>query len=163
MSFDGRLLAGITVLAAVVQGRSFVRAGEALGITTSGVSRSIARLEDRLGIRLLDRTPRSVALTDEGKRFYEQVGPLLSTIEDAANSVSGSAGAVRGRLRVDIDPYFSRLILSGKIGSFLAMHPDLVLEMHGQKTPDLARKDQAREIGEDREFSGHASGPGNSR
>jgi len=129
MSFDGRLLAGITVLAAVVQGRSFVRAGEALGITTSGVSRSIARLEERLGIRLLDRTPRSVALTDEGKRFYEQVGPLLSTIEDAANSVSGSAGAVQGRLRVDIDPYFSRLILSGKIGSFLAMHPDLVLEM----------------------------------
>jgi DNA-binding transcriptional LysR family regulator len=129
MSFDGRLLAGITVLAAVVQGRSFVRAGEALGITTSGVSRSIARLEERLGIRLLDRTPRSVALTDEGKRFYEQVGPLLSTIEDAANSVSGSAGAVRGRLRVDIDPYFSRLILSGKIGSFLAMHPGLVLEM----------------------------------
>jgi DNA-binding transcriptional LysR family regulator len=129
MPFDGRLLAGITVLAAVVQGRSFVRAGEALGITTSGVSRSIARLEERLGIRLLDRTPRSVALTDEGKRFYEQVGPLLATIEDAANSVSGSAGAVQGRLRVDIDPYFSRLILSGKIGSFLAIHPDLVLEM----------------------------------
>ncbi|HSZ95521.1 MAG TPA: LysR family transcriptional regulator, partial [Bradyrhizobium sp.] len=74
MPFDGRLLAGITVLAAVVQGRSFARAGEALGITTSGVSRSIARLEERLGIRLLDRTPRSVALTDEGKRFYEQVG-----------------------------------------------------------------------------------------
>jgi DNA-binding transcriptional LysR family regulator len=130
MPFDGRLLAGITVLAAVVQGRSFARAGEALGITTSGVSRSIARLEERLGIRLLDRTPRSVALTDEGKRFYEQVGPLLSTIEDAANSVSGSAGAVQGRLRVDIDPYFSRLILSGKIGSFLAMHPDLVTREH---------------------------------
>ena len=49
MAFDGRLLAGITVLAAVVQGRSFARAGEALGITTSGVSRSIARLEERLG------------------------------------------------------------------------------------------------------------------
>jgi len=129
MSFDGRLLAGITVLAAVVQGRSFARAGEALGITTSGVSRAIARLEERLGIRLLDRTPRSVALTDEGKRFYEQVGPLLSTIEDAANSVSGSAGAVRGRLRVDIDPYFSRLVLSGQIGSFLAQHPEIVLEM----------------------------------
>jgi DNA-binding transcriptional LysR family regulator len=121
--------AGITVLAAVVQGRSFARAGEALGITTSGVSRAIARLEERLGIRLLDRTPRSVALTDEGKRFYEQVGPLLSTIEDAANSVSGSAGAVRGRLRVDIDPYFSRLVLSGQIGSFLAQHPEIVLEM----------------------------------
>jgi DNA-binding transcriptional LysR family regulator len=129
MSFDGRLLAGVTVLAAVVQGRSFARAGEALGMTTSGVSRAIGRLEERLGIRLLDRTPRSVALTDEGKRFYEQVGPLLSTIEDAANSASGSAGAVRGRLRVDIDPYFSRLVLSGQIGGFLARHPEIVLEM----------------------------------
>jgi DNA-binding transcriptional LysR family regulator len=70
-----------------------------------------------------------VALTDEGKRFYEQVGPLLSTIADAANSVAGSAGAVRGRLRVDMDPYFSRLVLSGQIGSFLSKHPEIVLEM----------------------------------
>jgi DNA-binding transcriptional LysR family regulator len=129
MPFDGRLLSGVTVLAAVVQSRSFSRAGEALGITTSGVSRAIARLEARLGIRLLDRTPRSLTLTDEGKRFYEQVGPLLATIEDAANSASGSAGAVRGRLRVDIDPYFSRLVLSGQIGGFLARHPEVILEM----------------------------------
>src|ERR1700734_3222954 len=102
MPFEKRLLAGIPVLAAVVKGRSFARAGEALGITTSGVSRSIARLEVGIGIRPIDRTPRSVALTDEGKRFYEQVGPLLSTIEDAANSVSGSAGGGPGRLRLHI-------------------------------------------------------------
>jgi len=118
MSFDGRLLAGITVLAAVVQGRSFVRAGEALGITTSGVSRSIARLEDAWGYAFWTGRPRSVALTDEGKRFYEQVGP--SAFHDRGCGQLGLriGKRVQGRLRVDIDPYFSRLILSGKIGVF---------------------------------------------
>lgn len=129
MSFDGRLLAGISVLAAVVQSRSFARAADSLGITASGVSRAVARLEERVGVRLLDRTTRSVALTDEGRRFYQQVGPLLSGIEDAAIAASGSTGVVRGRLRVDIDPYFSRMILSSHIGGFLRQHPELTLEL----------------------------------
>jgi DNA-binding transcriptional LysR family regulator len=129
MPFDDRLLAGISVLTAVVQSRSFARAAEILGITASGVSRSVARLEERIGIRLLDRTTRSIALTDEGRRFYEQVMPLLSGIEDAAIAAAGSAGVVRGRLRVDIDPYFSRMILSSHIGGFLCQHPELTLEL----------------------------------
>ena len=129
MPFDGRLLAGISVLAAVVQTRSFARAADTLGITASGVSRAVARLEARVGIRLFDRTTRSVALTDEGRRFYEQVAPLLAGIEDAASTASGSSGVVRGRLRVDIDPYFSRMILSSHIGGFLRQHPELTLEL----------------------------------
>jgi DNA-binding transcriptional LysR family regulator len=129
MPFDGRLLAGISVLAAVVQTRSFARAADALGITASGVSRAVARLEARVGVRLFDRTTRSVALTDEGRRFYEQVMPLLAGIEDAASTASGSSGVVRGRLRVDIDPYFSRMVLSSRIGGFLRQHPELTLEL----------------------------------
>lgn len=129
MPFDGRLLAGISVLAAVVQTRSFARAADTLGITASGVSRAVARLEARVGVRLFDRTTRSVALTDEGRRFYEQVAPLLAGIEDAASTASGSSGVVRGRLRVDIDPYFSRMILSSRIGGFLRQHPELTLEL----------------------------------
>jgi len=73
MPFDGRLLSGVTVLAAVVESGSFARAADAIGITTSGVSRAVARLEARIGARLLDRTTRSIALTDEGRRFYEKV------------------------------------------------------------------------------------------
>ena len=65
MPFDGRLLSGVTVLAAVVDAGSFARAANAIGITTSGVSRAVARLETRVGARLLDRTTRSVVLTDE--------------------------------------------------------------------------------------------------
>jgi DNA-binding transcriptional LysR family regulator len=129
MPFDGRLLAGVSVLAAVVEGGSFVRAAEALGISGSGVSRAVARLEGRVGVRLLDRTTRSVTLTDEGRRFYEQVGPLLAGIEEAAGAAAGASTAVRGRLRVDLDPFFSRLVLAGRLGAFLARHPDLTLDL----------------------------------
>lgn len=129
MTFDGRLLSGISVLASVVQHKSFAKASGALGLTASGVSRSISRLEDRVGIRLFDRTTRSLSLTDEGRRFYEQVAPLLAGIEEASTTASGSAGIARGRLRVDIDPFFSRLVLSGRINQFLSQHPELSLEL----------------------------------
>jgi len=128
MTFDGRLLSGVSVLSAVIEGGSFVRAADALGITTSGVSRAISRLEERLGARLLDRTTRSVALTDEGRRFYERVKPSLTDIEDAATIVSGAANIVRGRLRVNIDPVVSQLILPGRLGKFLDLFPDLSLD-----------------------------------
>jgi DNA-binding transcriptional LysR family regulator len=128
LPFDGRLLSGVTVLAAVVESGSFARAADAIGITTSGVSRAVARLEVRIGARLLDRTTRSVALTDEGRRFYETVRPSLATIEDAAITASGATNIVRGRLRVDIDPVVSNLILPGRLGTFLAQYPELSLE-----------------------------------
>src|ERR1700748_1382778 len=105
MAFDGRILSGVSVLAAVVEGGSFVKAADLIGITDSGVSRAISRLEARLGVRLLDRTTRSVSLTDEGRRFYEEVKPLLDGIEDSAMMAAGAASAVRGRLKVDIDPF----------------------------------------------------------
>ncbi|WP_337269485.1 LysR family transcriptional regulator [Oryzifoliimicrobium ureilyticus] len=127
--FDGRLLNGVSVLAAVVQSGSFARAAEALGLTASGVSRAVARLESRIGVRLLDRTTRSLRLTDEGARFYEQVVPLLGGIEEAAAFVVGTTQAVRGRLRINVDPYFSRLILAPKLGIFLDRYPDLQIEV----------------------------------
>ncbi|WP_175500385.1 LysR family transcriptional regulator [Bradyrhizobium sp. NFR13] len=126
---DGRLLTGVTVLDAVIASGGFSKAADALGMSSSGVSHAIARLEARLGARLLDRTTRSVALTDEGRRFYERVRPSLEEIEEAAVDASSSAARVRGRLRVNIDPFFSRLVLAGKLGGFLAKYPELALEM----------------------------------
>ena len=58
MALDGRLLSGVSVLAAVVEAGNFARAGEALGLTPSAISRAVARLEARLGVRLFERTPR---------------------------------------------------------------------------------------------------------
>ena len=129
MSFDGKYLSGIGVLAAVVESGSFVRAGEALGLTQPGVSRAIARLEERIGVRLLDRTTRSVSLTAEGRKLHEAVMPLLGEVDEAVNLASGSAAIVRGRLRVNSDPFFSRLMLAPHIGRFLEKYPEVSLEL----------------------------------
>ncbi|HEY0229683.1 MAG TPA: LysR family transcriptional regulator [Dokdonella sp.] len=129
MPFDGRLLSGVSVLAAVVESGNFVRAGEALSLSPSGVSRAIARLEARIGIRLLHRTTRAVRLTDEGARFYGQVIPLLSGIEEAAALAGNAAERVQGRLRVSIDPPFARMLLAPRLHEFTARHPALELEL----------------------------------
>jgi DNA-binding transcriptional LysR family regulator len=128
LPFDGRILSGVSVLAAVVEGGSFVKAAGLIGITDSGVSRAIGRLEARLNVRLLDRTTRSVTLTDEGRRFYAEVRPHLNAIEDAAAVASGATSAVRGRLKVDIDPFFLPLVLAGRVGAFCERYPELSIE-----------------------------------
>jgi DNA-binding transcriptional LysR family regulator len=129
MSFDTRLLNGLNVLAAVVEAGNFVRAGEALGLTQSGVSRAIQRLEQHLGVRLFDRTSKFVTLTNEGRRFYQEVGPLLAGLEAAATGVAQSATSVRGRLRINVDPTFARLMLAPHLGTFLKAHPELSIEI----------------------------------
>jgi DNA-binding transcriptional LysR family regulator len=129
MTFDGRLLSGVSVFMAVVEAKTIARAAEALGLSPSGVSRALARLEQRVGARLLARTTRALSLTDEGRRFYEQVGPHLTGIEEAVVEASGSAVRVRGRLRVNTDPLFSNFVLSPHLPSFLARYPELSVEL----------------------------------
>src|ERR1700704_2290711 len=104
MAFDTRLLTGVGVLAAVTEAGNFARAAEILGLTPSGISRAVARLEARVGVRLFDRSPKSVALTEEGRRFHARVIPLLAGLEEAAADAAGTAAAVNGRLRVSVDP-----------------------------------------------------------
>ena len=133
MAFDGRLLSGVTVLAAVVESGSFTRAGELLGLSPSGVSRSVSRLEDRIGVRLLDRTTRALRLTDEGGRFYQMALPHLDGIEEAANLVSGAAEIVRGRLRASVNPIFAQHVIAPRLGEFIARFPDLEVDL---LTPD---------------------------
>jgi DNA-binding transcriptional LysR family regulator len=127
MSFDGRLLSGMSVLAAVVETGSFTRAGDALGLSASGVSRAVSRLEKRMGLRLLDRTTRALRLTGEGARLYELAAPHLSGIEEAANEVSGAATMARGALRVSLNPLFSRHVLAPRLPDFMARYPELEL------------------------------------
>ncbi|GEP09065.1 LysR family transcriptional regulator [Methylobacterium gnaphalii] len=127
--FDTRLLSGVGVLSAVIDSGSFVRAAETLGMSDSGVSRAVSRLEARIGIRLLDRTTRSLRLTDEGARFYERVAPLLAGIEEAATEAAGASAAIRGRLRVDVDAFLGRTIIAPRLPDFLAAHPGLSVEL----------------------------------
>jgi DNA-binding transcriptional LysR family regulator len=133
MTLDGRLVGNIGVLAAIIEGGSFARAADALGLSPSGVSRAIARLEARIGVRLLDRTTRSVSLTDEGRRLYAEIGPLLTGIEDAVTVTAGAAAVVRGRLRVNVDGFFSRFMLAPHIGRFLQRYPEISLDLNARE------------------------------
>jgi DNA-binding transcriptional LysR family regulator len=129
MAFDARLLGGLSVFNAVAETGSFVGAGASLGLTQSGVSRSIQRLEERLATRLFVRSPRAVTLTSEGRRFYEEVKPLLGHLEEAADRTSGASSSVRGLLRINVDATFARLVIGAQIGKFMGLHPDLSVEV----------------------------------
>jgi DNA-binding transcriptional LysR family regulator len=126
---DGRLVGGLVVLAAVADARSFGKAAGRLGMTQSGVSKAIAKLESRLGARLVHRTSRAVDLTDEGRALYERVAPHLAGIGEAAAETSKSREAVRGRLRINVDPLFSRMVLSPNLSEFLLHNPEMELRM----------------------------------
>jgi len=129
MAFDARILTGVGVMASVVEAGNFARAGEALGLSPSGVSRAVARLEARVGVRLFDRTPRAATLTEEGRRFFHQVTPLLAGIEEAAGEAAGAAAAIAGKLRVSVDPWFARVVLAPRLKYFLDRHPALSLDL----------------------------------
>jgi DNA-binding transcriptional LysR family regulator len=130
MTFDGRLLSGIGVLTAVIEAGSFARAGDAIGLTQPAVSRAIARLEERVGIRIFNRSARAISLTDEGRIFYEMVAPLLSGIEEATLMARATKALVRGKLRVNVDGAFGHFVLAPRINDFLERHPELSVEIY---------------------------------
>jgi len=127
--FDERILNGMSSLAAIVRNGSFAGAGRALNMSQSGVSRSIARLEARLGIRLFERTTRSVSMTDAGKQLYGQIGPLLTGLEEAVASAMEGRALVRGRLRVQMHRTFAYFLEGLRLREFLEAHPELEFEL----------------------------------
>src|SRR5258705_4710401 len=144
MVFDTRLLTGVGVLAAVTEAGNFARAAEMLGLTPSGVSRAVARLEARVGVRLFDRNPREVRLTEEGRRFHAQVMPLLADLDEAAAEAAGAAAVVRGRLRVSVDPWFARAVLAAKLQQFLVRYPLLSVDFSTRNYRQEAMAGRAR-------------------
>jgi LysR family transcriptional regulator, regulator for bpeEF and oprC len=120
----------IGVFVRVVDRRSFTRAGQAIGLTASGVSRIVSRLEARLGVRLLERTTRSIGLTAEGASYYERCTRILRELEDADGVLAQSArGAPRGRLRVDAPTVLGRYVLAPALPRFLDDYPDLSVSL----------------------------------
>lgn len=126
---DSRLIGGLIVLAAVAETRGFGRAGERLGMTQSGVSKAIAKLEARLDVRLVHRTSRAVELTEEGRALADRVVQHMAAIGEAAAAAASARETVRGRLRVNVDPLFSRMILSSKLSDFLLHNPEMELRL----------------------------------
>ena len=92
----------IVAFVRVVEAHSFVAAAQTLGMSPSAISKAVSRLEERLGARLLNRTTRSLSLTDLGTGFYERCREALGQLDQAENEVSESRGVPRGKLRVDV-------------------------------------------------------------
>jgi DNA-binding transcriptional LysR family regulator len=119
----------IGVFVRVAEVRNFTRAGKVLGLTASGVSRVISRLESRLGVRLLDRTTRSIGLTADGAAYYERCSKILSELEDANIALDRVRGAPRGRLRVDAPTVLAQYVLGPSIPRFLSEYPELSIDL----------------------------------
>jgi DNA-binding transcriptional LysR family regulator len=108
--------------------RSFVAAGRVLGISSSAIGKSVAKLEQQLGLRLLQRNTRNVRLTEEGRQFYERCRPLLIELEDAEAMLTHAMGAPRGRLRVSL-PTAGYRFLVPVLGEFRQRYPEVELEL----------------------------------
>jgi DNA-binding transcriptional LysR family regulator len=119
----------LELMGVIVETGSFILAGERVGLTQSGVSRAVARLEARVGVRLFDRSARALALTEEGRRFHDRIRPLVGAIQDAFDDAAGSRGHVRGRLRVNVDPFCAHVFLNPRIHAFLEAYPELEIDV----------------------------------
>jgi DNA-binding transcriptional LysR family regulator len=132
--FDGRVISGVGVFAAAVETGSFVRTSEVVGLTTSGVSRAIGRLEERLGTRLFHRTPQGIRITEDGRRFYEQTLPLLEQLAQSASAVRSSNSGLAGTIRLNADSASSHFLLP-VVRSFTEAHPEVNLRLEVQERP----------------------------
>lgn len=120
-------LNGFMVFVQVAELRSFVAAGRALGISASAVGKSIARLEEKLGVRLFHRSTRSITLTAEGGLFLVRSRRILAEIEAAEQELSQASEMPRGRLRVSL-PLVSSLVLR-VLGDFMKTYPEIELDL----------------------------------
>jgi DNA-binding transcriptional LysR family regulator len=125
----GNGFAEMNAFVAVADHGSFTKAASSLAVSITTVSQSIRALEDRLGVRLLNRTTRSVALTEAGERLLERIRPLLTGFEEALDSVNAFRDKPAGRLRVTVAPPVSRKVLAPLLAEFLERYPDIALEI----------------------------------
>lgn len=117
------------VFNAVMSAGSFAGAASPLGMTPSGVSRRIGRLEDRLGVRLLNRTTRKLSLTDAGERYLQRAQQIIADIEEAEREAIELQGAPRGRLRITAGKTYGFHRLADLVPDFLTTYPEVEIEL----------------------------------
>jgi DNA-binding transcriptional LysR family regulator len=129
MKNDPLETAELLAFARTVEAQSLTRAAAELGLPRATVGRRLQRMERRLGVRLLRRTTRRLALTDAGQQLYQHARSILDAVREAERSVARKDDRVRGRLRVSVPP-----IMPGTFGivvsNLLAKYPDLRLDVH---------------------------------
>ena len=121
-------LAAMETFVRVVDTGSFTAAAKQLRVGQPAVSKTIAQLEDRLGVRLLLRSPRALTPTEAGQGFYERAKVVLEEADAAEQSARGAGLALSGRLRFAAPVTFGRLQIVPRLARFLADHPALVVE-----------------------------------
>src|SRR3954451_980758 len=131
---DLSILAGLLTVA---EERSFTRAAKRLGVTPSAMSHAIRSLEERLGVRLLSRTTRSVTPTEAGEQLLARLRPALSEVGEALDQLSGLRDRPAGRMRLLMPRFAMESVLAPKLASFARDYPDILLDV----TTDDSRTD----------------------
>lgn len=121
--------AELLAFAKTVEARSLSRAAAELGVPRATVSRRLARLEERLGVRLLRRTTRSLAVTEAGEALLQHARVVLDAVRHAEASVRKADGAIRGELRVSVPPLVGTSF-NAMIGDFVRRYPEVRLHVH---------------------------------
>ena len=113
----------------VVEKGSFAAAAQDLGLTPSAVSKIVSRTEERLGVQLLTRTTRRIALTPEGETYFQRCRDILAAIEAAEAEVSSSGTSLQGPIRVSASTSIARYQIAQFLPDFLVRHPGIVIEL----------------------------------
>jgi DNA-binding transcriptional LysR family regulator len=114
---------------AVARKRSFAAAAKELGVSTSALSQSVRQLEERVGVALLMRTTRSVALTDAGQRLLENAGPGLDQALESLKTVTAQPGEVTGRIKLTVPSVAVPLVLTTILPRFMERHPQVSVDV----------------------------------
>ncbi|MBX4955251.1 LysR family transcriptional regulator [Rhizobium lentis] len=122
-------LEGISVFLAVAEARNFRLAGERLGVTRSAVSQALQRLEDRLGVALIQRTTRSVSLTEAGEAFFDAVRPSIRQVKDAMQMVREMQARPSGLLRLTVSSIAESFLSGTLLAGFMEACPDVKLDI----------------------------------
>lgn len=119
----------ITSFVRVVEAKTFAAAATQLGMTPSGVSRAVSRLEERIGVRLLFRSTRALRLTDDGESFYQRCKDILADLGEAVESLGYAKVKPQGKLRVAVNVSIGRAALIPNLADFEARYPEIRLEL----------------------------------
>ncbi|MEM6161330.1 LysR family transcriptional regulator [Erwinia sp. P6884] len=122
-------LKSINVFVYAAELRNYAAAGRVLGISSSAVAKSVARLEDELGVRLFHRTTRSIGLTEEGIVFYERCKIILDEIRHARALIAETRARPKGRLHVSVPQIFGHTLLMPLLPKFLQKYPEIQLDI----------------------------------
>jgi DNA-binding transcriptional LysR family regulator len=120
----------ITIFVAVCDANGFAPAARRLGISPSVVTRQVASLEDHLGVRLLQRTTRSLRLTEAGARFIERARRILADLDEAQLSAQGETAEPRGMLSVSAPVLFGRMHVAPLVSEFMRKYPQVRVQLH---------------------------------